>query len=170
MNSFSSYLLSPTHSLLLPGLFLVVGLFSGCAPTVNIATPEPVKVDVAVRLDVYQKSAPTQAKQEQSSLEIAAGRRLRSGEIQSLKNDRIVGEDRDGYLDLRQKPKDAKFLAYAEGIVAAENADRAYIYLANAQAQNKPLEMIEADYAKLWRDRAFPGEWTQKEDGSWIQK
>jgi hypothetical protein len=62
---------------------------------VNLATPEPVKVDVNVRLDVYQKTAPTKAKEEQSSLEVAANRRLRSGEIQQLKNDRVIGEDRD---------------------------------------------------------------------------
>jgi hypothetical protein len=30
--------------------------------------------------------------------------------------------------------------------------------------------MIESDYAQLWRDRAFPGEWIQKEDGTWTQK
>ena len=142
----------------------------GCSPTINLATPDPVKVDVAVRLDVYQKTAPTAAKAEQSSLEIAANRRLRSGQIQGLKNDGIVGEDRDGYLDVRKAPTDAKYMAYAQGIVGAENADRSFLYLANAQAQNKPLEMIEREYAQLWSDRAFPGEWVQKENGTWIQK
>ena len=58
----------------------------------------------------------------------------------------------------------------AQGVIAAENADRAYLYLANAQIQNKPLELVESDYAQLWRDRAFPGEWVQKEDGTWTQK
>jgi uncharacterized protein len=145
-------------------------LLGGCTPTINLATPEPVKVDVAVRLDVYQKSAPTKAKEEQSSLEIAANRRLRSGEIQELKNNAIVGEDRDGYLDLRNPPTDPKYLAYAKGIVDAENADRSYLYLTNAQTQNKPLEMIEREYAQLWSDRAFPKEWVQKEDGTWTQK
>jgi uncharacterized protein YdbL (DUF1318 family) len=151
---------------------LLVGtcLLGGCVPTINLATPEPVKVDIAVRLDVYQKTAPTKAKEEQSSLEIAANRRLRSGEIQQLKNNGVVGEDRDGYLDLRKTPTDAKYLQYANGIIAAENADRAFLYLSNAQVQNKPLEMIESDYAQLWRDRAFPGEWIQKENGTWIQK
>jgi uncharacterized protein YdbL (DUF1318 family) len=143
---------------------------AGCSPTVNLATPEPVKVDVGMRLDVYQKTAPTKAKEEQSSLEIAANRRQRVGEIQGLKNDRIVGEDRDGYLDLRKPPTDPKYLAFAKGIVDAENSDRLYLYSTNAQTQNKPLEMIESDYAKLWHDRAFPGEWIQKEDGTWTQK
>jgi uncharacterized protein YdbL (DUF1318 family) len=145
-------------------------LLSGCTPTINLATPNPIKVDVGVRLDVYQKTAPTKAKDEQSSIQIAADRRTRSGEIQSLKNQRIVGEDRDGYLDLRLSPTDPKYLAYAQGVVDAENDDRSYLYLANAQSQSKPIEEIERQYAQLWSDRAFPGEWVQKENGTWTQK
>jgi uncharacterized protein YdbL (DUF1318 family) len=38
------------------------------------------------------------------------------------------------------------------------------------KSQNKPLEMIEREYAQLWSDRAFPGEWVQKENGTWTQK
>jgi hypothetical protein len=151
-------------------LVLAASCLGGCSPTVNLATPEPVKVDVNVRLDVYQKTAPTKAKEEQSSLEVAANRRLRSGEIQQLKNNRVVGEDRDGYLDLKNPPKDPAYLTFAQGIVTAENDDRSYLYLSNAQSQNKPLESVEKDYAQLWRDRAFPGEWVQKEDGTWTQK
>jgi uncharacterized protein YdbL (DUF1318 family) len=143
---------------------------AGCTPTVKLATPDPIKVDIGVRLDVYQKTPLTKAKEEQSSLQIAANRRLRVGEIQSLKNDGVIGEDRDGYLDLKKQPQDPKYLAYAQGIVSAENADRAALYLTNAQTQSKPLELVERDYAQLWRDRAFPGEWVQKEDGTWTQK
>jgi hypothetical protein len=154
----------------LAGLLVSACCLGGCAPTINLATPNPIKVDVGVRLDVYQKTAPTKAKEEQSSLEIAANRRLRSGQIQQLKNDRVIGEDRDGYLDLRNPPADPKYLAYAQGVVSAENADRSYLYLANAQTQNKPLEDIEREYAQLWSDRAFPGEWVQKENGTWTQK
>jgi len=152
------------------GFLVVACCLSGCIPTINLATPEPVKVDVTARLDVYQKTAPTKAQEEQSSLEIAANRRLRSGQIQQLKNDRVVGEDRDGYLAMKNPPADPKYLAYAQGVVGAENGDRSFLYLSNAQAQNKPLEMIEREYAQLWSDRAFPGEWVQKENGTWIQK
>ena len=147
-----------------------LGALSSCAPTVNLATPEPVKVDIGVRLDIYQKTPPAKANAETSSLQIAAGRRLRSGEIQQLKNDRVVGEDRDGYLDIRKTPTDPKYLAYTKEVVTAENADRSVLYLASAQSQSKPLELIEGEYAQLWRDRAFPGEWVQKEDGTWTQK
>ena len=159
-----------TSNLPLAGFVLAAACLGGCSPTINLATPEPVKVDVAVRLDVYQKTAPTKAKDEQSSIEIAANRRLRTGQIQQLKNDRVVGEDRDGYLDIRVPPTDPKYLAYTQGIVTAENADRTYLYLANAQTQNKPLELVERDYAQLWRDRAFPGELIQKDDGTWTKK
>ncbi len=151
-------------------MVLSAGYLAGCSPTINLATPEPVKVDVGVRLDVYQKTAPTKAKEEQSNLEVAANRRMRSGEIQNLKNDGTIGEDRDGYLDIINKPADPKVLSYAQGVVTAENADRSYLYLANAQTQSKPIELIERDYAQLWRDRAFPGEWVQKEDGTWTKK
>ena len=152
------------------GLVWAAACLVGCSPTVNLATPQPVKVDVAVRFDVYQKSSPTKAKEEQSNLQIAANRRERSGEIQQLKNNRIIGEDRDGYLDIRKPLSDPKYLAYAKGVIDAENADRSFLYLANAQSKSEPLELAERDYAQLWRDRAFPGEWVQKEDGTWIQK
>jgi uncharacterized protein YdbL (DUF1318 family) len=132
-------------------------------PTINLATPEPVKVDVGVRLDIYQKT-PIKPKNEQSSLEIAANRRLRSGEIQQLK------KNRDGYLDMRNAPSDPKYLAYAKSVIDAENTDRTVLYLASAQSESKPLEEIETQYAKLWHDRAFPGEWLQRDNGTWLQK
>jgi uncharacterized protein YdbL (DUF1318 family) len=150
-----------------PGVGLV--FLSSCTPTVNLATPTPMKFDVGVRLDIYQKTPP-KPKNEESALQIAYNRRLRSGEIQQLKNDRVIGEDRDGYLDLRRTPAQASYLAYAKNVINAENADRTVLYLANAQSQSKPLEQVEGDYAKLWHDRAFPGEWVQKDDGTWIQK
>lgn len=170
VNLSSSHLHSLAGPSSLAGILIGVTCLCGCTPTINLATPDPVKVDVAVRLDVYQKTAPTKAKEEQSSLEIAANRRLRSGQIQQLKNDGVVGEDRDGYLDMKSPPKDATYLTYAQGVVSAENADRSFLYLSNAQAQNKPLEMIERDYAQMWSDRAFPGEWVQKENGTWTRK
>jgi uncharacterized protein YdbL (DUF1318 family) len=171
VNFSSSYFRYRNGAPTLAGILVGASCLSGCSPTINLATPNPIKVDVGVRLDVYQKTAPTKAKDEQSSLEIAANRRLRSGEIQGLKNDGVVGEDRDGYLDLiNKRPIDPKYKTYAEGIISAENGDRSFLYLSNAQIQNKPLEMIEQEYAQLWSDRAFPGEWIQKENGTWIQK
>jgi uncharacterized protein YdbL (DUF1318 family) len=152
------------------GFLISVGCLSGCAPTINLATPKPITLDIGVRLDIYQKTPPTKANSEQSAINVAKNRRLRSGEIQQLKNDHVIGEDRDGLLEIRNPPKDPKYLAYANQVVSDENADRSFLYLNNAQAQNKPLESIESEYAQLWASRAFPGEWIQKEDGTWTQK
>ncbi len=145
-------------------------LLGGCAPTINLATPQPLKADIAVRLDVYQQTSSNKLKDQQTSLEIAANRRQRSGEIQQLKNDGVLGENCDGYLALRRTPADPKYLAYAQGVMNAENADRSLLYLANAQSQEKPLEIVEREYGKLWSDHAFPGEWIQKDDGTWTRK
>lgn len=142
---------------------------SACSPTVNLATPQPMKFDVGMRLDIYQKTPP-KSKDTESALQIAYNRRARVGEINKLKTEHVIGEDRDGYLAMRQPPTDPKDLAHANDLINAENADRTVLYLANAQAQSKPLELIESDYAKLWSDRASPGDWVQKEDRSWIQK
>ena len=135
----------------------------------NLATPQPVKFDVAMRLDIYQK-LPPKPKSEESALQIAYNRRARSGEIQQLKNDRVIGEDRNGYLALRRKPTQPGYLDYANSVINAENADRTVLYLASAQSQSVPLEKVEGEYAALWANRAFTGEWVQKENGTWIQK
>jgi uncharacterized protein YdbL (DUF1318 family) len=152
------------------GLLVGAGCLTGCSPTINLATPKPVTMDIGVRLDIYQKTPPAKANSEQSALTVAKDRRLRSGEIQQLKSDHVIGEDRDGLLAMRNAPKDPKYLAYANGVLNDENGDRSFLYLSNAQAQSKPLESIETEYAQLWRSRAFPGEWIQRDDGTWIQK
>ena len=82
-------------------------LASCAAPTVNLATPQPIKVDIAVRLDVYQH-AKEAAKKSTSS--VAAGtdpaeaRRNRMADIQTFKNSRLVGEGRDARRLRRSDP------------------------------------------------------------------
>jgi uncharacterized protein YdbL (DUF1318 family) len=143
---------------------------AGCSPTVKVATPEPVKFDVNMRVDVYSKEDAKKKKDDDSQYQAAIDRRNRMAEVQNLKNDRVIGEDRDGYLQLRRIPEDGAYAAYAKNVMNAENNDRAVIYLSNAQKQGKPMEIVQREYALLWRDRAFQGEWVQKDDGSWIQK
>lgn len=145
-------------------------LLSACTPTVNIATPDPVKIDVNMNVDVYTKSDPKKQKDESNQMQAAIDRRTHMAEIQTLKNDRVIGENREGYIEVHTVPTDAAYADYAKKLVSSENNDRAVIYLANAQSQGKPMELVQGEYAQLWRGRAFPGEWIQKDDGSWIQK
>jgi uncharacterized protein YdbL (DUF1318 family) len=152
---------------------VAVFVFKGCAaPTVpvRIETPEPVKIDVTMRVDVRSKAPEPEKDKNQAEIDATEKRRLRMGEVQNLKNDRVVGENQRGYLSLVNPPKNESYLRYAQRIVNEENADRSVIYAAQARMQNKPQEMVEAEFAKRWQERAFPGELIQAQDGTWNAK
>jgi uncharacterized protein YdbL (DUF1318 family) len=92
------------------------------------------------------------------------------GEVQNLKNDRVVGESQRGYLVIVNPPANETYLRYAQRITNEENADRSLIYAAQARSQSKPQEMVEAEFGKRWQERAFPGELIQTTDGTWKAK
>ncbi|MFM8364778.1 MAG: hypothetical protein ACKOAS_06445, partial [Verrucomicrobiota bacterium] len=75
-------------------LLICLALASCKAPTVHLATPEPVKVDIAMRIDVYQHGKEEEKKSTAApkSADAAKERTNRLAEIQALKNSRIVGE------------------------------------------------------------------------------
>lgn len=154
-------------------------LFNGCkAPTVNLATSEPIKVDINMRLDVYQYSSPTTQKPAQPQASAAAQtpesrRRNRMADIQQFKNQRLVGESRDGLLVIRTKPE-GEYGDYVRITVEEENADRTDLMKSLAESQKTSLPEIQAKQAELWRNRSFKGEWIESpgSDGTWkwVQK
>lgn len=150
---------------------------AACAgPTVNLATPQPIKVDIAMRLDVYQhakeaskKSTPTST----PSADPAEARRNRMADIQTFKNSRLVGEGRDALLAIRvETPGD--YGDFIRKTVDAENADRMALMKSDAEKQKTSLPQIQTKQASLAAKLAFKGEWIEviKADGSaeWIQK
>ncbi|MCS7062662.1 MAG: YdbL family protein [Methylacidiphilales bacterium] len=157
---------------------VIVGVFSlwvlwGCAaPTVpvRIETPEPVKIDVRMQVDVRSKAPEVERERSQAEVDATERRRLRMGEVQNLKNDRVVGENARGYLSVVNPPENETYLRYAQRIVNEENADRSILYAAQARVQSKPQEIVEMEFARRWQERAFPGELIQLEDGSWRAK
>ena len=160
--------------------FTAVGtalLLSACAgPTVNLATPQPIKVDIAMRLDVYQhakeaakKSTPVPT----ASADPAGTRRNRMADIQTFKNSRLVGEGRDALLAIRvETPGD--YGDFIRKTVDAENADRMVLMKSEAEKQKTSLPQIQAKQASLAAKLAFKGEWIEiiKSNGTaeWIQK
>ena len=80
------------------------GLLVGCA-TVRLDTPEPLKVDINMKVDVEQKGGDA-GKGKTETLSVAEERRMLSHQVQVLKNDNRVGEAADGTLILREIPKD----------------------------------------------------------------
>jgi uncharacterized protein YdbL (DUF1318 family) len=145
----------------------------GCAPTVNVATPDPVKIDVNMRVDVYTKEVPKVSEDDANraaQMKAAETRRARMGEIFKLKGDQVVGENRLGYLEIVKAPADAKYADYAKTVVTAENADRETLYNAKATEDKKALDLVQREAAEQWQERAFPKSWIQKTDGTWVLK
>jgi hypothetical protein len=150
---------------------------TACAgPTVNLATPQPIKVDIAMRLDVYQHAKEASKKSTSSvatSIDPAEARRNRMADIQTFKNSRLVGEGRDALLAIRvETPGD--YGDFIRKTVDAENADRMALMKSDAEKQKTSLPQIQAKQASLAAKLAFKGEWIEvvKDDGSaeWIQK
>ena len=60
----------------------------------------------------------------------------------------------------------------AQGLVAAENADRIALYREIARANGKPEweQEIRTTFAQRWIEKAPPGWWVQDTRGNWMKK
>jgi uncharacterized protein YdbL (DUF1318 family) len=158
----------------------VLPIFAGCRPfDVNLTTPEPIVVDVNMRVDVFERGgsgaavARVQGAPGGNVPAADARRRARMGDVQTLKNSRLVGEGRDGLLAVVEQPEGSygKFVAKT---VADENADRMVMMRQLAAERSLTLEEVQKQQGELWRNRSFSGEWIEKpqESGTWawVQK
>ena len=134
--------------------------FTGCsAPNVNLSTAEPIKVDISMRLDVYEhnKAAAKKTASVEPASDPETRRRNRMADIQNFKNSRLIGEGHDGLLSVRVEtpgePGD-----YVRKTVAAENADRMAVMKSIAEKGQKSLPDVQTEQASLWRKRSFEGE------------
>ncbi|MFC1808547.1 YdbL family protein [Candidatus Omnitrophota bacterium] len=93
-------------------------------------------------------------------------RRDRFDELQSLKTQGVLGENKAGYVEV------VTANASAQAIVNAENQDRKLIYLAIADQNGLTgaLSTIESVFAEVQRSKAQAGERIQLEDGTWDTK
>lgn len=164
-----------THQPLLRASLLLPLLFAACAPTLRLDTPEPVKIDVHMKVDVTTSSSSSGAPASSSTTNPPnppnpqERRRLRMAEVQTLKNDRRIGEANNGLLKLLHPPEDKDYLQWTQSVVADENTDRQAIFQSQANLEKKPLEVIASEFAERARGSAFPGEWVQLPDGKWKQ-
>lgn len=163
--------------LLLPLCLPLLAAATGCKtlPAVPLTTPEPLKVDLNMRLDVYQYrgSEPGDKEEIRTISEAVERQRNRMAEIQELKNNRIVGEDHRGLLQLRQTPA-GEWGDYVKRTVEEENTDRMLLMRHEAKESNRPLHEVQAEAWRLRADQAFKGEWIEvagKMDGTfeWVQ-
>lgn len=93
-------------------------------------------------------------------------RRNRFDELRALKRDGSVGETNDGYVKALREGEEIK------KIVEDENQDRQIIYKTIAEQNDLKgaLSTIETVFARVQRDKAEPGDYIQKEDGTWVRK
>lgn len=156
-------------------IMAIVGL-TGCSSIpINVGTTEPVKVDIAMKVDVYQH-ADSGAKKvvvQAPPTDVAKSRRNRMAEIQILKNSRIVGENHAGYLEVRNSPP-GEYGDYVRSTVDAENADRARLIEKLAKEKGLSVAETERQQAELFHKDAFAGEWVEVPDAegkfAWKQK
>ncbi|MCX5642133.1 MAG: DUF1318 domain-containing protein [Candidatus Omnitrophica bacterium] len=105
----------------------------------------------------------------------AKARRIeRLSDIQGYKDKKILGESKEGLLDIRSTAGlDGKEASALQKMVKEENSDRMAIYREIVQINNMPSEQIkniQAAAAKANRKLAKEGEWIQSEDGAWKEK
>ena len=84
--------------------------------------------------------------------------------IIELKEKGIIGEDFQGYLVFLSDDKQK------QDVIEEENIDRKKIYSYIAKKEGADLELVGQRRAKQIADNAKPGDFLQKEDGSWYQK
>lgn len=151
---------------------LILAACSGL--NVDLGTQQPLKVDIAMKLDVYQHNTGATPKPTVAPVtDVTTTRRNRLSEIQPLKDQRIVGENQAGYLEVRNLPP-GKYGDYVKQTVSDENADRAR--LVERVAKEKKITVAEAErmQSELFRKGAFKGEWVEVADAegkfAWKQK
>ena len=158
-------------------IMLATMLGAGCqAPTVNLSTPDPIVVDINMRVDIYERGGGSSAAKTSPSADLPAAdarRRSRMGDVQTFKNSRLIGEGRDGLLVVLSRPEGA-YGAYVEKVAAEENADRLLVMRQLAAERKMSLADVQAQQGELWRNRSFSGEWieTQQDNNTWrwVQK
>jgi uncharacterized protein YdbL (DUF1318 family) len=131
-------------------------VFTGCAPKVQLTTPEPLKVDISMTVDIYQRQVPgTERKTTEEEVKALRSREERATEIWTMKNDAVAVEGETGYLEAR--PKSGWDADYVTNLVAAENRDRRILYEAEAQESGKPLKQVQEEAGRRLREQAYTG-------------
>ena len=96
--------------------------------------------------------------------DIKSRMRDRLPEISALKAKGIIGENNQGFLEIRTGNGANKQL------VEAENKDRRAVYKDIAAKTNTSIEVVGKRRAIQIAEKADPGEWLQNASGQWYQK
>lgn len=100
--------------------------------------------------------------------------RERLDDLRRLKEEKRVGERRDGLLEvLRETDLDREALAAFRRLVREENRDRMNVYREIVRLNNMPAEQVEVvqkSFGAVYIRLARPGEMIEDEKEGWIEK
>jgi uncharacterized protein YdbL (DUF1318 family) len=86
----------------------------------------------------------------------------RIGQIDALKTQGVLGENNQGFLEVRSGDD--------QGVAAAENADRRAVYAALAKKTGATAAAVGKARAKQIAAASAKGVWVQAENGQWSKK
>ncbi len=148
---------------------LVMVLFLGCVGCgrpfdVNVGTDEAIKVEVSMDVHVYQhgEDSPEDKEQRQNYKKVLESRRNRMAEVRKLKDNRLVGEDHQALLSIRNLPA-GEYGLYVKKTVDEENVDRNFLMKAEAEEKGTAIGEVKKNQWRHWQRKSFPGEWIQLE-------
>ena len=130
-------------------------------PEIPITTPEPLQVNLNMRLDVYQYRGDEPDDKEASKALSEANTRMRNrmSEIFRYKEPGDVGENHRGLLEIRQVP--ASEGDAVKKAVADENTDRMLVMRRKAAESNRTLQEIQDEQWKLQIGQASDIHWIE---------
>jgi len=178
-------------------VFVLLLIAIGCGRVQVVAPKEPIKVDIAMRLDVYQHvekdintiedivSGNKPGGKPRSMLnyfvgaayaeeglpaeveEAAMRRKARYQDLASAESSGRIGENRSGLVELRAAGTGEASL---DSLVSAENSDRMIIYRSLAGKNGATLDEVQKLYAKKLQSGASSGTPIESVSGEWMTK
>lgn len=84
--------------------------------------------------------------------------------LDSLKSSGVIGENNQGFVEVRENTGNAT------AVVAAENSDREMVYAAIAEQYRTTAAQVGQSRARQIASNSAPGVWLQNASGAWYQK
>lgn len=140
-------------------------LFSGCAPKVQLVTPEPVKVDVNMKVELTSRQATAQAGPVATSgPSDETRRRHRVSEVNNLLYRGVAGIDHKGMLVQRPLGPSDSDADYISKTISAENDDRLKLISQEVEKSGKSAEQVRNEFTRRIHDGVAPGTWIEVQD------
>lgn len=162
-------------------IFLIF-IFLGCAK-IQVETKEPIKVDIQMRIDIYQHvvrevdSIESQIYgQDHKQMNFLFGmenvyasdisedvnsaiqrRKSRAAKVEEYFSKGYIGENRRAHLSLAPSASGGSLAGKIKKLIEQENSDRTVIYKATAKKNNADLSQIEKIFFKDHYNRASKG-------------